>query len=171
MHGPRLLALARAYLGAEDQAQDCLQEAMIAAYRRIDSLSEPSALFAWLRAIVINCALMRLRKRAQLKEESIEALLPNFDERDCRVEPDLGRLPTPELMLQNAQSRTMVRDAIAALPETYRVVLLLRDIEGHSTREAAQMLGIEQGAAKVRLHRARAALKKLLEPMMKKERE
>lgn len=163
--GPRLLDVARRYVGP-DEAEDCLQEAMIASFSKIDTLERPERLEAWLRRIVINAALTRIRARSARKEAPIDHLMPAFDARDCRIEPDLGRLPTPEALLADRQSALLVREAVTALPENHRTILMLRDFEGYSTQEAADMLGIEYTAAKVRLHRARAALKKKLEPLM-----
>lgn len=164
-HGPRLLGIARRYLD-KDQAQDCLQEALTVAFVKISTLEDPERLGPWLNRVVINCALMRIRSQKRRKEESLDEWLPTFDNRNCRIEPDRGRTPTPEDLMNQAQSKAFVRDAIYSLPTMHRAVLMLRDIDGYSTNEAAEMLEVEPGALKVRLHRARAALKKKLEPLM-----
>ena len=163
--GPSLLSVARRFTRCEDDAKEVFQEAIIQAFRKIDAYEGRGALEGWLRRIVVNVALMRIRKEKTQNESSLDELLPQFDERDCRIEPRLPPLPSPETVLASERARRLVRDAIDRLPMTHRTILVLRDIEGYSTQEAADALGIERGATKVRLHRARAALKKLLEPL------
>ena len=163
--GPNLMAVARRFLRNEADAKDILQESFVLAFRKIETFSGDGSLEGWLRRIVINAALGRLRQIKAKNEANIDDLMPNFDERGCRIEPHLPDLPSPEAALSHQQTRHVVREAIDTLPDTYRTILLLRDIEGFSTQEAADSLGIEPGAAKVRLHRARSALKKLLEPL------
>ncbi|CAN0593231.1 unnamed protein product, partial [Laminaria digitata] len=143
-HGPRLLAVARRYLDA-DQAHDCLQEALTVAFVKISTLQDPERLAPWLNRVVINCALMRIRHHKRRREESLDEWLPTFDERDCRIEPDRGHLPTPEELLNVAQARDLVQQAICSLPPVHRAVLMLRDIDGYSTKEAAELLDIEPG--------------------------
>ncbi len=164
-HGGRLLATARRLLQNEEDARDCLQDSFLKVFERIDQFEGRASLATWLHRIVVNTALMKLRARARKAEESIDPLLPDFDERGCRIEPAWNFPETVEEMLAREQIREAVRDKIAALPETYRIVLMLRDIEGLSTAETAALLEVSEGVVKVRLHRARAALKKLLEPL------
>lgn len=163
--GPALLAVARRFLRSEQDAQDVFQESMVLAFRKIDTFSGHGSLRGWLKRIVINASLAKLRQRKSRNEASIEELMPTFDERGCRIEPHAPPLPTAEAVLADAEAQQQVRDAIESLPNTHRTILLLRDIEGLTTQEAADLLSIEVSAAKVRLHRARSALKKLLEPL------
>ncbi len=169
-YGGRLLATARRLLQNEEDARDCLQDALLNVFKRIDQFEGRSSLATWLHRIVVNRALMKLRERARKGEESIDPLLPEFDARGCRIEPDWHFRESVEEMLARQQTREAVRDKIAALPENYRIVLMLRDIEELSTAEAAELLGVSEGTVKVRLHRARAALKKLLEPLWQEAR-
>ena len=163
--GPNLLAVARRFMRSDADAHDVFQEAMVLAFRKIDSFSGEGSLEGWLRRIVINAALARLRKMKSQGEVNIDDLLPEFDDRGCRIEPHAPPLPSVETVLADEQARQAVRDAIDQLPDTHRTILILRDIEDMTTQEAADALGIGLSAAKVRLHRARAALKKLLEPL------
>ncbi|MDJ0949692.1 MAG: sigma-70 family RNA polymerase sigma factor [Alphaproteobacteria bacterium] len=164
-HGGAMLAVARRLLRDEDEARDCLQEAFLQAWTKIDTFEGRSALGTWLHRIVVNAALMRLRKRKRRAEESIDALLPEFDADGCRIEPAWQMDEPADSLVQRAQVRELVLQSIDRLPDDYRTVLILRDIEGYDTAEVAQMTGDSQGAIKTRLHRARAALKKLLEPI------
>lgn len=160
--GGRLLAVARRYMRNEEDARDAVQEAFIAAFRSVDRFVGGSALSTWLHRIAINCCLMKLRSSRRKPETSIEELLPTFDETGHRV---LGEESWPESVegaLERRQTRERVREAIGRLPEKYRTVILLRDIEELSTEETARMLGTTPTAVKVRLHRARQALRELL---------
>jgi RNA polymerase sigma-70 factor, ECF subfamily len=158
----RLLAVARRYLRQEEDARDAVQEAFVAAFRSIGRFEGTSSLSTWLHRIVINCCLMKLRSGRRRPETSIEELLPAFDETGHRV-LDSGRLPeSADTALERDETRRRVRAAISRLPEQYRAVLLLRDIEELSTADAARMLGVSENAVKIRLHRARQALRTLL---------
>jgi RNA polymerase sigma-70 factor (ECF subfamily) len=161
-HTARLLAVARRYMRNEEDARDAVQEAFIAAFRAVGRFEGGSSLSTWLHRIAINCCLMKLRSARRHPETSIEELLPTFDETGHRI---LGGEQWPESAesaLDKRQTRESVRAAIAQLPEKYRCVILLRDIEEMSTDEAASALGTTPTAVKVRLHRARQALRTLI---------
>lgn len=158
--------LALRILGEGDLADDCVQDAFINAFRHISKFKGDSALKTWLHRIVVNTALMRLRKKKRLNEQSIDELQPEYDAAEHRVAPASQHLATPTEILESADRRTQVLEAISQLPESYRIVLLLRDIEELSTTEVAGRLQLSEANVKVRLHRGRSALKTLLEPML-----
>ncbi|MCK6486697.1 MAG: sigma-70 family RNA polymerase sigma factor [Phycisphaerae bacterium] len=162
-HGGWMLAVARRMLGSEDDARDAVQDALISAYRAMSGFQEQSRLSTWLHRIVVNAALMKLRKRDRRQERSIEELLPRFLDDGHPADPAVEWPISADELAQQRDTREMVRRCIAQLPENYRTVLMLRDIEELDTRETARLLGIEENAVKVRLHRARAALRKLLD--------
>ena len=167
-YGGPLLRLARRILGNEEDARDALQDAMLAVHRSIASFEGTSMLSTWLHRIVVNTSLMRLRsKRRRPEETDIESLLPSFAEDGHQTTPSVPWRETPESALEREETRIMVRQAIDQLPDAYRIVLLLRDIEEKSTEETAAILGITPNAAKIRLHRARQALRTLLDRHMK----
>ena len=168
-HGGRLLVVARNLLRHEEDARDCVQEAFLQAFRRIDGFEGKSALGTWLHRIVVNQALSRLRSRKARPEDSIDALLPSFDQDGIRIEPSWPREEPIDELLARRTVRDLVRAKIDELPESYRNVLLLKDIEDLETSEIATLLRLNEGAVRVRLHRARAALKKLLEPVWRGE--
>ncbi len=168
-HGGWMLAVARRIAGDAALAEDCVQEAFLAALKRIDRFERRSSLKTWLHRIVVNQTLMKLRSRKAKAEAPIDALLPAFDESACRIEGPWESLATPEEIYEREDRRALVQAKIAALPEGYRLVLQLRDIEELTTREVAEALGLTEANVKVRLHRARSALKKLLEPLLKGE--
>jgi RNA polymerase sigma-70 factor (ECF subfamily) len=159
--GARLLAVARRVLGNDDDARDALQDAFLCAFRAIDRFTGDARLSTWLHRIVVNAALMRLRSRRRRAEDSIDDLLPRFDDEGGWLEP-----PTSwrsDELLERGETRVRVRQAIEQLPARHREVLVLRDIEELDTGEVAGMLGISANAVKVRLHRARQALRTLIE--------
>ena len=168
-HGGWMLAVARRISGDAALAEDCVQEAFLRAFQKIDSFEGRASLKTWLHRILVNQTLMKLRARKSKAETPLDALLPAFDQDDCRVEGPWQRLATPEEICQRADQRALVQAKIKALPEDYRLVLQLRDIEEMTTREVAESLGLSEANVKVRLHRARSALKRQLEPILKGE--
>lgn len=168
-HGGWMLALAFRYLHDRALAEDCVQEAFSNAFSRLAAFEHRSSLKTWLNRIVVNQALMKLRARPAGDGADISGLQPVFDADACRIEAPWARIPTPEQIVGEARMRALVRRKIEELPEGYRNVLMLRDIEEMSTSEAAEALGLSEANVKVRLHRARAALKQLLEPMLRGE--
>ena len=159
----RLLAVARRIVGSEEDARDVVQEAFISAFKALDRFEAQAKLSTWLHRIVVNKALMRLRTRKRKPEEPIEPLLPSFKEDGHQVQPGADWHDGADVALERAETREFVRSQIDRLPDTYRTVLLLRDIEELNTHETAVMLGITENAVKIRLHRARQALRALLD--------
>lgn len=161
--GGRLIATARRMLGNDHDAEDALQEALLSAFRHVDQFAGQARLSTWLHRIVVNVALMRMRSRRARPERSIEELLPRFVEDGHWADRLAGGQEASDALLERHESRRLVRRCIAQLPETYRVVLALRDLDELDTGETAARLGITANAVKVRLHRARQALRTLIE--------
>ena len=164
---PRLLRVARRFLRDEEDARDAVQDAFVSAFKSLDRFEAGSSISTWLHRIVINASLMKLRTKRRHPEESIEHLLPRFAEDGHQVTPSTEWTMSAEDLIQRTETRDLVRRSIDQLPDTYRVVLLLRDIEELSTDETARQLDITPTAVKVRLHRARQALRALLDPHVK----
>jgi RNA polymerase sigma-70 factor (ECF subfamily) len=164
----QLLRVARRFLKNEEDARDAVQEAFVAAFRSIDRFQSGSKLSTWLHRIVVNASLMKLRSRRRHPEEEIDALLPRFAADGHQVNESVYWKMSAEDMVQQEETRELVRKSIDRLPETYRVVLLMRDIEEMSTEETAEALGITPTAVKVRLHRARQALRTLLDKELRR---
>ena len=159
----RLLVVARRILGNEEDSRDAVQDAFLAAVRNLENFEGRSQLGTWLHRIVINAALARLRKRQRHPERSIESFLPHFGDDEHQIDP-----PAPwkdvSTGLQQQESRELVRQSIDKLPEIYRTVLVLRDIEELDTEETARLLETTPQVVKTRLHRARQGLRTLLDP-------
>lgn len=162
----RLLAVARRIVRNPEDANEAVQEAFLQAFRAIGRFEGESKLSTWLHRITVNACLLRLRHAKRHPEAAIDDLLPHFDETGHRIGTDADAdWPDDALdQLEKHQLGKVVREAIERLPENFRIVVTLRDIEGMSTEETAMALGIRPEAAKMRLHRARQALRTLLEP-------
>jgi len=165
---PRLLAVARRLLRNEEDAKDAVQDAFVSAFRSLKNFEGSCQVSTWLHRIVVNAALMRLRTKRRKPEESIEELLPTFLEDGHHVRHPHEWRDTAEALLAQKEDRDFVRACIDRLPESFRTVLLLRDIEDLDTAEAARALGVTETVVKVRLHRARQALRTLLEPRFRR---
>jgi RNA polymerase sigma-70 factor, ECF subfamily len=162
-----LLAVARRLLRHEEDAQDAVQQAFLSAFRALPGFDGRCRLKTWLHRIVTNAALSKLRAREPYCEQSIDELLPVFLE-DGRHADQFGEWSLPaDMRLVRHETRIQVRNAIERLPAPYRTVLLLRDLEEFSTEQVAEALGVSLDTVKQRLHRARQALMKLLNPLMR----
>jgi RNA polymerase sigma-70 factor (ECF subfamily) len=166
-HGGRMLSVARRILRDEAEAEEAVQEAFLQLHRKAAEFREESRLSTWLHRVVVNAALMRIRRRKARPEESIEEQLPRFASNGHHAAA-VAPWKSAEEVLAVRETRELVRDAIDSLPETHRTVLLLRDIEELSTREAAELLELSENAVKVRLHRARLALRELLDRRLRR---
>ena len=164
-----MLVLAERMMNDPALAEDVVQEALINALKGLRRFEKQSSLKTWLHRITVNAALSKLRKHKRLAEQSIDELLPEFDQYDCRIERPWTHLASVHDMVENDETRAHVRQGIRELPDSYRIVLQLRDIEGYNTGETAKLLETSESNVKVRLHRARAALKKILEPVLRGE--
>jgi RNA polymerase sigma-70 factor (ECF subfamily) len=161
-HGGAMLAVARRVLHNEDDAREAVQDAFLQAFRSIHHFREEARLSTWLHRIVVNAALMRLRAAGRRPEVGIDELLPQFDDAGVHME-SIQPLPmSVDAALESAEIRAQVRACVDKLPEQYRTVIVLRDLQELSTTEAALALGITENAIKIRLHRAHQALRTLL---------
>ena len=162
-----MLAVARRIVRDQFLAEDCVQAAFMNVFKNLDGFKGQSSLRTWMHRIVVNKALMSLRARNRLQEKPIDDLLPAYDASGCRLEDPWITLETPETLLAQSQTAESVLSLIDEMPDIYRIVLLLRDIEELSTSDVAELLELSESNVKVRLHRARSGLKKLLEPLLR----
>jgi RNA polymerase sigma-70 factor (ECF subfamily) len=166
--GERMLAVARRMLGGrEDEAQDAVQEAFLCAFRSLSSFDGRSRLTTWLHRITVNACLMRLRTQRRRPERPIDDFLPQFLPDGHQRNPSAPWKPPETSGIEGEELRSLVRAKVAELPEAYREVLMLRDIEDLSTEETAEALSLTPSAVKTRLHRARQALRGLLDPYLR----
>jgi RNA polymerase sigma-70 factor (ECF subfamily) len=168
LHAPRLLAVSRRMLDNEEDARDAVQDAFVSAFRSIDRFQGQSKISTWLHRIVVNMSLMRLRTRRRKPEESLEPLLPTFTDDGHHAQQFSAWEESADRLVEREETRRLVRDTILGLPEQYREVLVLRDIQELDTNETARELGITPNAVKIRLHRARQALRTKLDEHLRR---
>lgn len=164
-YGGRMLSVARRFLKNDEDAQDAVQEAFLSAFKSLAAFDGRSKVSTWLHRIVVNASLMKLRTQRRHPESSIDDLLPTFKPDGHQQAPAARWHESGPAESERSETQALVRQQIEKLPETYRTVLILRDIEEHDTETVAQMLDVSVAAVKVRLHRARQALRTLLDPV------
>ena len=157
-YSDKIYRLAISMLKQEAAAEGVVQDTFLRLIERLDQFEERSQLGTWLYRIAYNLTVDRLRKRKpdlELGEES----------EDCRLTAPVHLVDWqqwPENLLADAEVTAALDDAIAALPEKFRIVFVLREIEGLSTQETAEITSLSLSATKVRLHRARLFLREHL---------
>ena len=166
-YGERAYRLARRITGNEQDAEEVVQDAFWTVVRKIDTFRRESAFGSWLYRIVTNASYQKLRSKQSRRDElSLGDVLPLFDERGCHTAPVADWSPRAADPSLQVELRTALSAAIDELPAAYRTVLVLRDVEGRSNAEIAEMLGLSLCVAKARAHRARLFLRKRLDAFM-----
>jgi RNA polymerase sigma-70 factor (ECF subfamily) len=158
-YSSRIYRLAMKMLQNQQDAEDILQETFIKAYKALPQFESRSSLSTWLYRIATNEALMFLRRKYP-DQISVEQPTDEDEEQAPYEIVDWCCLPEGELM--SAEARANLERNVEALPQSLRVVFLLRDVEGLSTRDAAEILDLSETAVKTRLSRARLRLRELL---------
>ena len=149
--------LALRMLNDPQEAEAVIQETFLNAYKALPGFEGRSSLSTWLYRIASNASLMRLRKRQPAAVSVDEPLVLDAGDSVPRQLVDWSNLPEDELL--SAESRQVMAEAVSELPEALRIVFILRDLEGLSTAETGEVLGLSNGAVKTRLHRARLWLR------------
>ena len=152
--------------GHREDAEEVAQETLMNVFEHLDQLREPERVRSWVFRIAKNACLMKRRKSvfAPTEELSLDELMPvsGMDGGQVKIQiADWSALPDAELL--RSELRRQLDQAIAELPEIYRAVMLLRDVEELSTAESAEILGISEESVKTRLHRARLAVRQKLD--------
>jgi RNA polymerase sigma-70 factor (ECF subfamily) len=167
-HQERIYRLARRICNDERDAEEALQDAFLQAYRNLGGFRGDSAFTTWLHRIAVNAALMRRRARRSEPTESLEEYLPRFEASGMHLgglEADaLARsaVPPADVLVHRRELAERAEEAIARLPEMYRVPFVLRDLQELSTAEVAEVLELEPAAVRQRVHRARLMLRGFL---------
>ena len=164
-YGGRMLVVCERLLFNREDAKDAVQDAFLSAFRSLHTFDGRSQFSTWLHRIAINAALMKLRTKRRHPEQSIEELLPVFISDGHQKDPGSRWTISSSEIFERNETQQLIRSKIECLPESYRNVLILRDIEELDTETVAVMLELSVGAVKVRLHRARQALRTLLQPI------
>ncbi|HSS96419.1 MAG TPA: RNA polymerase sigma factor [Terriglobales bacterium] len=155
-YNQRLYRVARAILHSDVEAEDVMQDAYVRAYQHLDQYSGRAPFGAWLTKIAVNEALARLRSRGRIQE--LEAMFNGQDDAPVLM----SNMKSPEQQVSSREMNRLLEEAILALPGTYRTVLMMRDVEEMTTADTAAALELTEENVKVRLHRARALLRKEL---------
>ncbi|MFN3422227.1 MAG: RNA polymerase sigma factor [Armatimonadota bacterium] len=164
-HEKRLYNLALKITGSREDAEDVLQDTLLSALEHLHDFRGDAAFGTWLYRIAMHNAFRILRKRRGSESVSLEELITE------KVDEDEDTIPHPEFIAEwrdpaevaeQNELKRILEEAIQQLPESYRAVFLLRDVEGLSTKEVADILGISEGNVKVRLLRARLKLREIL---------
>jgi RNA polymerase sigma-70 factor, ECF subfamily len=155
-YNQRLYRIARAILHNDEEAEDVMQDAYVRAYEHLDQFAARSPFSAWLTRIAVHEALARLRVRS--RNQSLD---------DTEYDGDLSmkmtsKSPDPEQSASGAQLRDLLEEAVLGLPENYRTVIMLRDIEELSTAETAHALDLTEDNVKIRLHRGHGMIRSWL---------
>jgi RNA polymerase sigma-70 factor (ECF subfamily) len=158
--------LANRLLADETIAKDCVQEAFIKAITKIESFKGLGSFKAWLHQIVVNESLIELRKKSARKEESLNELMLDFDDTGHYVQSYKGQLSNIDSLQNSIEVKQQIKQSIDKLPDNFRIILILRDYEGYSTKEVAEKMNMTEQNVKVRLHRARLAMRNLLHPVI-----
>jgi len=152
-HNQRLFRTARAILNDDAEAEDVMQETYTRAFAHLGQFRGEAQLGTWLVRIAVHEAFARVRRRRRL------APLPPDDDVETLPMPDRPMPIDPEREANNAELRRLLERAIDELPETYRTVFVLREVEGLSTATTAECLGVSEEVVKTRLSRARLRLR------------
>ena len=143
-----------------EDAEEVLQDVFMTVYRKIEGFEGKAKFSSWLYRITVNAAFMKLRKRRQNNTVSFDDMLPNLQNKAITDQAAFGARGDSRAI--NNEIRQFLEQAISKLPEEYRAVFVLRDIDGLSNKEVGEILGLSIPAVKSRLHRSRLMLRKKL---------
>ena len=155
-YNQRLFRVTRSILRNDDEAEQVMQDAYVSAYIHLDQFAGRARFSTWLTKIAVYEALARLRRAKRFVD--IDSISESSGEHERMLSPERS----PEQTVFNRELKTVLETAIDSLPEIYRSVFVLREIEGLDTAEASECLDISEESVKVRLHRARGLLRKQL---------
>ncbi len=156
----KIFNMAMRFTRNHEDAEEVLQDVFTTLYNKIEGFQGKSAFSSWLYRIVVNAAFMKLRKRKQNHTVSFEDLVPAL--RQSCMDQDLLFSTRAESFTSTREVREILSGAIQRLPDQYRAVFILRDVDGMSNQEVAEILSLSIPAVKSRLHRSRLMLRKKL---------
>jgi RNA polymerase sigma-70 factor, ECF subfamily len=161
-HGPMLYRVALRLMGQREEAEDVLQETLLKVHQHIHTFDGRAALTTWLYRIVVNTSLLRLRSKSRPHEALLDTVGPRYTEDGDHADEVADWALPPEQVLLRQEALSVLRQGIERLPELYRAVYVLAEVEGLPHQEIAGILDLTVGAVKTRLHRARLFLRELL---------
>ena len=161
-HAPRIYALARRMLGNDADAEDVTQDVLLQLVRKLHTFRGDSAFPTWLHRVTVNAALAHRRKRAVGEERRVHDPLESLFSDGKHASPIKQWSVPPDKEVLDQETHELIESAISELPETYRDVYVLAEVEGLATAEIAEILGLSTPAVKSRLHRARLIMRAIL---------
>lgn len=165
-HQDKAYRLAWSLVKDESQAQDVVQEAFLNIYRKLHTFSGDAQLSSWIYRVVVNAALMRLRKKRRRPEIGLEDAGPEVTEEEGTFADRPTWQTQADEAAENVELREQILAAVDELAPKYQAAFILREVEGLSLLEIAEVLELTEGAVKSRLHRARHHLRAALEPYL-----
>jgi RNA polymerase sigma-70 factor (ECF subfamily) len=163
-YAPRIYNLARRMLGSDADAEDVTQDVLLQVVRKLDTFRGESAFSTWLHRITVNAALAHRRKRANRQKHQVSDPLDYFLENGHHAAPVRPWSVQPDQQALDQETHELIERAITELPEIYRDVYVLADVEGLPNAEISEILGLSLPAVKSRLHRARLLMRHALAP-------
>ncbi len=154
----RVYRLAFRFSGEKEDAEEIVQEVFMTLYRKLDQFEGKSSFSTWLYRVAVNTSLMKLRGQGQAERVSIDEIPEEHFQQEEEAQ-------NPDDLIMTEEALARIEKAVGRLPDDFKTVVILRDIEGFSNEETAEILGISAAASKSRIHRARAYLRKRLEDL------
>ena len=158
-YAAKAFSLATRFTKSQQDAEEVLQDVFVTVHRKINNFEGKSSFSSWLYRITVNASLMKLRKKRRDQTVSIEDMLPHVQDMPTSKNGEIADL---DHLTYRSQLRTVLENAIRKLPEEYRPVFVLRDVDGLTNREVSKILNITVPAVKSRLHRSRLMLRRRL---------
>jgi RNA polymerase sigma-70 factor (ECF subfamily) len=162
-YAPRVYSVARRMLSNDSDAEDVTQDVLLQVVRKLDTFRGEAGLTTWLHRVTVNAALLHRRKQSRRHEQSVHSPLDVLPQGD-RLSPTRSAPAAPEQGVLDREMQELIEQAIARLPEIYRDVYVLADVEGLGNAEIGAILGLAVPAVKSRLHRARLMMREALTP-------
>jgi RNA polymerase sigma-70 factor (ECF subfamily) len=163
-YAPRVYNLARRMLGNDADAEDVTQDVLLQVVRKLDTFRGDADIATWLHRVTVNAALAHRRKRAHREQREVPDPLDHFLESGYHATPVRPWSVQPDQQAQDHETHELIEKAIADLPEIYRDVYVLADVEGLPNAEIGDVLGLSLPAVKSRLHRGRLLMRHALAP-------
>ena len=163
-HTPRVYNLARRMLGNDADAEDVTQDVLLQVVRKLDTFRAQAEFTTWLHRVVVNAVLLHRRKQANRTHFQAGDCLEQFLHDPSYAPNRRHSSDTPDRRLLDKELRGLIEEAISSLPEVYRDVYVLADVEGCTNGHIGEVLGLGLAAVKSRVHRARLMMRKILAP-------
>lgn len=164
-YGRKMFGLIFNMTKREDETEEIMQEVFLKVLKNIKKFRQDSLFSTWLFRITLNTTLSHLKKKKIRKRETPISELEKEDE---KVDFEERQIKGADESLEEEERKKMVREAIESLPGSYKIAIILKDIEGMQLEEVAKILRLSKGGTKVRIHRARLLLKKKLQPVVER---